>query len=81
MEGVDTGVGSKARRLSVLIPDRMEVDECPLADHFTIIARAGKKDIGEGGAAVVRLMQSKTAGSGKDKLLAVKEIREWVKAE
>ena len=81
MEGVDTGVGSKARRLSVLIPDRMEVDECPLGDHFSIIARAGKKDIGEGGAAVVRLMQSKTAGSGKDKLLAVKEFREWDKDE
>jgi serine/threonine protein kinase len=47
-----------------------------LADHFSLLSRAGKKDIGEGGAAVVRLMQSKTAGPGKDKLFAVKEFRE-----
>lgn len=76
MEGVDAGVGSKARRLSVHIPDELQTDECPLADHFSLLSRAGKKDIGEGGAAVVRLMQSKTAGTGKDKLFAVKEFRE-----
>lgn len=76
-EGVDAGVGSKARRLSVAIPDEFRVHECPLADHFSLLSRAGKKDIGEGGAAVVRLMQSKTAGFGKDKLFAVKEFREW----
>ena len=81
VEGVDTGVGSKARRLSVHIPDRMEVDECPLADHFSMMARAGKKDIGEGGAAVVRTMTSKTAGAGSGKTVAVKEFREWDKEE
>ena len=77
VEGVDAGVGSKARRLSVQIPDHLEVEECPLTDHFSLFSRAGKKEIGEGGAAVVRLMQSKTAGTGKDKLFAVKEFREW----
>ncbi len=77
LEGVDAGVGSKARRLSLAIPDELHVEECPLADHFSILSRAGKKDIGEGGAAVVRLMQSKTAGHSKDKLFAVKEFREW----
>ena len=77
VEGVDAGVGSKARRLSLAIPDELRVDECPLGDHFSVFSRAGKKDIGEGGAAVVRLMQSKTAGTGKDKLFAVKEFREW----
>ncbi|KAK3715138.1 hypothetical protein LTR37_007348 [Vermiconidia calcicola] len=77
LEGVDAGVGSKARRLSVHIPDHLEVEEVPLADHFSIFARAGKKDIGEGGAALVRLMQSKTASTSKDKLVAVKEFREW----
>ena len=77
VEGVDAGVGSKARRLSVHIPDELEVDEGPLKEHFSMFARAGQKDIGEGGAAVVRLMQSKTAGTGKDKLFAVKEFREW----
>jgi protein-serine/threonine kinase len=77
VEGVDAGVGSKARKLSVHIPSQLQTDECPLASHFSVFARAGKKDIGEGGAAVVRLMQSKTAGSGKDKVFAVKEFREW----
>lgn len=81
VEGVDAGVGSKARRLSVLIPDRFEVDECKLNDHFSVLARHNKKDIGEGGAAVVRLMQSKTAGSPNHKVLAVKEFREWDRAE
>lgn len=81
MEGVDAGVGSKARRLSVLIPDRFEVDECKLNDHFSVLARHNKKDIGEGGAAVVRLMQSKTAGTPQHKVLAVKEFREWDRAE
>lgn len=77
-EGVDAGVGSKARRLSVHIPDELEVDECPLEDHFSLFARLSKKDIGEGGAAVVRLMQSKSVGAGKkDKVFAVKEFREW----
>lgn len=78
-EGVDAGVGSKARRLSLALPEELRVDECPLADHFSIFSRAGKKDIGEGGAAVVKLMQSKTAGTGagKDKVFAVKEFREW----
>ena len=81
VEGVDAGVGSKARRLSVQIPDHLEVDECALGDHFSMIARAQKKDIGEGGAAVVRLMHSKTAGTGNQKVFAVKEFREWDKYE
>lgn len=81
VEGVDAGAGSKARRLSVLIPDRFEVDECKLNDHFSVLARHNKKDIGEGGAAVVRLMQSKTAGTPNHKVLAVKEFREWDRAE
>lgn len=81
IEGVDAGVGSKARRLSVHIPERMEVNECLLSEHFSMLARANKKDIGEGGAAVVRLMQSKTAGTGKDKVFAVKEFREWDREE
>jgi len=76
-EGVDVGAGSKARKLSVALPEKLYVDECPLSEHFGVFARANKKDIGEGGAAVVRLMQSKTAGSGKDRVFAVKEFRQW----
>lgn len=77
IEGVDAGVGSKARRLSVHIPSELQVDECPLADHFNLIQRAGKKEIGEGGAAEVYLMQSRTAGPGNQKVFAVKEFREF----
>ena len=76
LEGVDAGVGSKARRLSVHIPDHLEVDECPLKDHFNLYSQVKKKEIGEGGAAVVRLMQSKVAVNGS-KAVAVKEFREW----
>nr|POF07057.1 putative serine/threonine-protein kinase c70.05c [Quercus suber] len=80
-QGVDHGVGTKARRLSVQIPDSIEVDEAPLEDHFSIFARASKKNIGEGGAAVVQQMSSKTAGrTGKEKVFAVKEFREWDEA-
>lgn len=76
-EGVEHGVGTKARQLSVQIPDSLEVDEGPLEDHFNLLARYGKKNIGEGGAAIVQQMQSKTAGTGKSKVFAVKEFREW----
>lgn len=75
LEGVETGVGSKARKLSKQIPDALEVDECALEDHFSFMSRFQQKDIGEGGAAVVRLMKSKTAGTGKDRVFAVKEFR------
>lgn len=78
VEGVDHGVGSKARTLSVHIPEGLEVEECPLETHFTFLARASKKQIGEGGAALVQLMRSKTAGiNTKDKVYAVKEFRPW----
>ena len=83
VEGVDAGVGSKARRLSVQITDRFQVDECPLTDHFGFRSRTNKKDIGEGGAAVVRRMQSKTASGGPrvERVFAVKEFREWDRGE
>jgi len=74
---VDAGAGSKARRLSVKIPTQLEVDECRLDEHFTLFNRMGKKKIGEGGAADVQLMQSKTAGDGNAKTYAVKEFRPW----
>ena len=44
-EGVDAGVGSKARRLSVQIPDQLFVDECRLEEHFNALARLNKKKI------------------------------------
>jgi serine/threonine protein kinase len=77
LEGVDRGAGSKARRLSVHLPETLEVDECTLEQHFNVMSRLSQKDIGEGGAAIVRLMKSKTAGTEKtkEKLFAVKEFR------
>lgn len=75
-EGVDAGVGSKARRLSVQIPDQLFVDECRLEEHFNALARLNKKKIGEGGAAEVQIMKSKTAASDS-KVFAVKEFRPW----
>ncbi|KAK5135565.1 hypothetical protein LTR08_005045 [Meristemomyces frigidus] len=82
-EGVESGVGSKARRLSIHVPDALEVDECPLADHFSVISRMQKKHIGEGGAATVVQMRSKTActGEAKQKVFAVKEFRDWDESE
>lgn len=73
--GVETGVGSKARRLSVALPDDLQVDECSLEEHFNYLQRMKHKEIGAGGAAIVKLMQSKTAGSSSDKVYAVKEFR------
>ncbi|CZT20756.1 uncharacterized protein RCC_06614 [Ramularia collo-cygni] len=78
LEGVDRGVGSKARRLSVHLPEEIDVDICVLEKHFNVMARISQKDIGEGGAAIVRVMRSKTAGHeklAKDRLYAVKEFR------
>lgn len=77
LEGVETGAGSKARRLSVALPDEIQVDECKLEEHFNFVQRKNTKDIGEGGAAVVKMMKSKTAGNGEkeQKVFAVKEFR------
>lgn len=75
-EGVDAGVGSKARRLSVQIPDQLYVDECRLEEHFNTLSRMNKKKIGEGGAAEVQVMKSKTAAEDS-KIFAVKEFRPW----
>lgn len=73
--GVELGVGSKARRLSVALPDDLQVDECSLEEHFNYLQRMKHKEIGQGGAAIVKLMQSKTAGSSSEKVYAVKEFR------
>lgn len=79
VDGVEHGVGTKARRLSVLLPQELYVDEDRLEDFFDLIQRLNKKKIGEGGAACVQLMKSKKAGDGdvKSKFFAVKEFRPW----
>ncbi|UJO17482.1 Serine/threonine-protein kinase HAL4/SAT4 [Fulvia fulva] len=78
--GVNSGAGSKARRLSIHLPEEFIVDECPLEEFFTFIDRKLQKDIGEGGAATVKLMESKNAGvctSKKKHVFAVKQFRPW----
>lgn len=76
---VEAGAGSKARRLSTAVPSQgFQVDECALETHFSFVDRHKKKNIGEGGAAMVNLMHSKTVSEGKSpsKVFAVKEFRE-----
>ncbi|KAK0246821.1 hypothetical protein B0A54_17850 [Friedmanniomyces endolithicus] len=80
--GVDTGVGSKARRLSVHIP-QLQIEESRLETYFSLLSRMNKELIGEGGAAAVQKMKSKNVSSGKnkDKVFAVKEFRPWEESE
>lgn len=62
------------------MPSELIVGECKLEEHFSRLARLNKKKIGEGGAADVQLMQSKTADEdqqGNKKVYAVKEFRAW----
>ena len=77
LEGVDAGVGSKARRLSVDIPKELLVEEDRLEDYFNALNRNRTEKIGEGGAAEVQLMKSKTAGGPNDRVFAVKKFRPW----
>ncbi|KAK6441619.1 hypothetical protein LTR95_002157 [Oleoguttula sp. CCFEE 5521] len=76
VEGVDAGVGSKARRLSVKLPQDMDVDECGLDAHFSYLARHNSKVIGEGGAAMVKLMTPRNKADNV-KVYAVKAFRPW----
>lgn len=79
LDGVDHGVGSKARRLSIDVPVELVVDECRLEEQFSVFTRIHKRKIGEGGAAAVQLMQSKHVGTNPKHLVAVKEFRPWCK--
>ncbi|WPH03218.1 putative serine/threonine-protein kinase c70.05c [Acrodontium crateriforme] len=80
--GVDTGVGSKARKLSVYVPPSFEVDETPLDEYFGFLGMSRRTKIGEGGAADVFFITAKKGKSPrKDKLMAVKEFRPWVPEE
>ncbi|KAF2716294.1 kinase-like protein [Polychaeton citri CBS 116435] len=85
LQGVDAGAGSKARRLSIDIPSEvLLVDEVPFDRHFNMLSKANKKAIGEGGAAKVYLLKSKTINpesKGKMETAAVKAFREWVRDE
>ncbi|KAF2663311.1 kinase-like protein, partial [Microthyrium microscopicum] len=55
------GVGLKARRMSMSLPDEFHVDTCDLNEQFTTTTHIPflKKTVGKGATAVVKLMQKK----------------------
>ncbi|ORY12933.1 kinase-like domain-containing protein [Clohesyomyces aquaticus] len=70
------GVGMKARRLSMSLPDEFVVDTCDLEKEFkssSVMPGKRGKCLGRGATAEVRIMARKGA-SGED-LVAVKEFR------
>ncbi|KAF2770623.1 kinase-like protein, partial [Teratosphaeria nubilosa] len=82
----DVGAGSKARRLSVALPQEFRVDVVPLDQYFSLLNRKNPKQIGEGGAAEVQLMKARNSLSddpakSRDKVYAVKKFRPWEEAE
>lgn len=77
------GVGLKARRLSVSLPDEFCVDSCDLDKEFkssSLMPGKRGKCLGRGATAEVRIMARKGA-SGSEELVAVKEFRSREKDE
>lgn len=69
-----TGVGLKARRMSLSLPDDFIVDTCELDTEYTSASKlpGKKKLLGKGATATVKLMTRKGHG---DEIYAVKEFR------
>ncbi|KAJ4290490.1 hypothetical protein N0V90_010707 [Kalmusia sp. IMI 367209] len=70
------GVGMKARRLSLSLPDEFVVDSCDLDKEFkssSLMPGKRGKILGKGATAEVRIMARK--GFGSEDLVAVKEFR------
>lgn len=71
------GVGLKARRLSLSLPDEFVVDSCELDKEFkssSLMPGKRGKCLGRGATAEVRIMARKGTGNGEE-LVAVKEFR------
>jgi len=71
------GVGLKARRLSVSLPDEFVVDSCELDKEFkssSLMPGKRGKCLGRGATAEVRIMARRGTMSGEE-LVAVKEFR------
>jgi protein-serine/threonine kinase len=71
------GVGMKARRLSLSLPDEFVVDCCDLDKEFkssSLMPGKRGKRLGQGATAEVRIMARKGASSSEE-LVAVKEFR------
>lgn len=76
------GVGMKARRLSLSLPDEFVVDSCDLDKEFkssSLMPGKRGKVLGKGATAEVRIMARR--GLGSEDLVAVKEFRERDKGE
>ena len=77
------GVGMKARRLSLSLPDEFVVDSCDLDKEFkssSLMPGKRGKVLGRGATAEVRIMSRKGV-SGGEELVAVKEFRAREKDE
>lgn len=72
------GVGMKARRLSLSLPDEFVVDSCELEKEFkssSLMPGKRGKCLGRGATAEVRIMARRGPGIGNEDLVAVKEFR------
>ncbi|KAF1995937.1 Pkinase-domain-containing protein [Amniculicola lignicola CBS 123094] len=77
------GVGMKARRLSLSLPEDFHVDECDLESEFkssSLMPGKRGKILGRGATAEVRIMARKGV-PGNEELVAVKEFRAREKDE
>ena len=77
------GVGMKARRLSLSLPDEFVVDSCDLDKEFkssSLMPGKRGKVLGRGATAEVRIMSRKGVTGGEE-LVAVKEFRAREKDE
>ncbi|KAH9875509.1 hypothetical protein J1614_004245 [Plenodomus biglobosus] len=78
------GVGMKARRLSVNLPDEFIIDWCNLDKEFkssSLMPGKRGKILGKGATSEVRIMARRTAATKDEELVAVKEFRERDKDE
>jgi protein-serine/threonine kinase len=78
------GVGMKARRLSLSLPDEFIIDWCDLDKEFkssSLMPGKRGKLLGKGATSEVRIMARRSATSKDEELVAVKEYRERDKEE
>lgn len=74
-----TGMGMRARRLSVNLPDEFIIDWCDLDKEFkssSLMPGKRGKILGKGATSEVRIMARRVALSKDEELVAVKEFRE-----
>jgi protein-serine/threonine kinase len=83
-KAANEGVGMKARRLSLNLPDEFIIDWCDLDKEFkssSLMPGKRGKLLGKGATSEVRIMARRSAASKDEELVAVKEYRERDKEE